>query len=131
MLHLLVYNVEVIDRVTLIERGQRHPKAAVFPCFLRPAEQILVPILFSSPPCSPHSPPLSALLLCWFTDVVGAEQRLEECKMPSVILATAGYDHTIRFWEAPTGTCYRTIQLTPDSVRRPLRCLSGATMFKW
>lgn len=35
--------------------------------------------------------------------------------MPSVILATAGYDHTIRFWEAPTGTCYRTIQLTPDS----------------
>jgi len=36
-------------------------------------------------------------------------------KMPSVILATAGYDHTIRFWEAPSGACYRTIQLTPDS----------------
>lgn len=31
--------------------------------------------------------------------------------MPNVILATAGYDHTIRFWEAPSGTCYRTIQL--------------------
>ena len=31
--------------------------------------------------------------------------------MPSVILATAGYDHTIRFWEAPSGSCYRTIQM--------------------
>jgi len=30
--------------------------------------------------------------------------------MPSVILATASYDHTIRFWEAPSGMCYRTIQ---------------------
>ena len=28
----------------------------------------------------------------------------------SVVLATAGYDHTIRFWEATTGQCYRTIQ---------------------
>ncbi len=53
--------------------------------------------------------------------------------MPSVILATGfpppqlhnlnahfftssgGYDHTIRFWEAPSGVCYRTIQ-HPDSV---------------
>jgi len=26
----------------------------------------------------------------------------------------AGYDHTIRFWEAPTGICYRTLQ-HPDS----------------
>ncbi|EFH38518.1 hypothetical protein ARALYDRAFT_920998 [Arabidopsis lyrata subsp. lyrata] len=34
---------------------------------------------------------------------------------PSVILATASYDHTIRFWEAETGRCYRTIQY-PDSV---------------
>lgn len=34
---------------------------------------------------------------------------------PSVILATAGYDHTIRFWEAKSGRCYRTIQY-PDSV---------------
>ena len=29
--------------------------------------------------------------------------------MPSVILATAGYDQTIRFWEASTGVCYRTL----------------------
>ncbi|XP_024014329.1 protein LST8 homolog [Eutrema salsugineum] len=28
---------------------------------------------------------------------------------PSVILATASYDRTIRFWEAQTGRCYRTI----------------------
>ena len=35
----------------------------------------------------------------------------------NVILATAGYDHTIRFWE-PSGMCYRSIQY-PDSVRQP------------
>lgn len=32
----------------------------------------------------------------------------------SVILATAGYDHKIRFWEAPSGICSRTIRY-PDS----------------
>eukprot|EP00884_Botryococcus_braunii_P022530 jgi/Botrbrau1/8961/Bobra.0148s0073.1 len=31
-----------------------------------------------------------------------------------VVLATAGYDHTIRFWEATSGICYRTLQY-PDS----------------
>mmetsp|Transcript_3055 Transcript_3055/g.3865 ORF Transcript_3055/g.3865 Transcript_3055/m.3865 type:complete len:315 (-) Transcript_3055:888-1832(-) len=31
-----------------------------------------------------------------------------------VILATAGYDHNINFWEASTGKCYRTVQY-PDS----------------
>ena len=35
----------------------------------------------------------------------------------SVILCTAGYDHTIRFWEAPTGMCHRTLQYA-DSVSR-------------
>lgn len=39
--------------------------------------------------------------------------------MPSVVLASAGYDHTIRFWEAPSGVCYRTVQY-PDS---QLNCL--------
>lgn len=33
---------------------------------------------------------------------------------PTVVLATAGYDHTIKFWEATTGVCYRTVQY-PDS----------------
>ena len=42
----------------------------------------------------------------------------------SVILATAGYDHKIRFWEAPSGICSRilkypdsqvnTLEITPD-----------------
>jgi len=41
--------------------------------------------------------------------------------MPSVILATAGYDHTIRFWEAPSGSCYRTIQTQADSQVNALR----------
>lgn len=31
-----------------------------------------------------------------------------------VILATAGYDHTIRFWQAHSGLCHRTVQ-HPDS----------------
>ena len=31
-----------------------------------------------------------------------------------VVLATAGFDHTIRFWEALSGICLRTIQY-PDS----------------
>src|SRR3989338_3708272 len=49
--------------------------------------------------------------------------------MPSkVILCTAGYDHCIKFWEAPTGVCYRTIpypdpcqvnklEITPDGAQ--------------
>ena len=32
-----------------------------------------------------------------------------------VILATAGYDHTIRFWQAYSGICHRTVQ-HPDSI---------------
>jgi hypothetical protein len=32
-----------------------------------------------------------------------------------VILATAGYDHAIRFWQAHSGICFRTVQ-HPDSV---------------
>lgn len=36
----------------------------------------------------------------------------------SVILASAGYDHTIRFWEALTGVCSRTIQHTDSQVNR-------------
>jgi G protein beta subunit-like protein len=37
---------------------------------------------------------------------------------PSVVLATAGYDHTIRFWEATTGRCYRTLQYTDSQVNK-------------
>lgn len=36
----------------------------------------------------------------------------------SVILASAGYDHTIRFWEALTGVCSRTITHTDAQVNR-------------
>ena len=27
-----------------------------------------------------------------------------------VLLATASYDHTIRFWQAHSGICHRTVQ---------------------
>ena len=36
----------------------------------------------------------------------------------SVILASAGYDHTIRFWDALTGVCSRTIQHPESQVNR-------------
>ncbi|KAJ1562325.1 TOR complex subunit lst8 [Nowakowskiella sp. JEL0078] len=35
-----------------------------------------------------------------------------------VVLATAGYDHTIRFWEALSGICIRTIQHPDSQVNR-------------
>lgn len=30
--------------------------------------------------------------------------------MPAVVLVTGGYDHTLRFWEASSGQCYRALQ---------------------
>jgi G protein beta subunit-like protein len=38
--------------------------------------------------------------------------------MSSVVLATAGYDHTIRFWEATSGICYRTLQYAESQVNK-------------
>lgn len=35
-----------------------------------------------------------------------------------VILATAGYDHTIKLWEATSGICYRTLQYTDSQVNK-------------
>ena len=34
-----------------------------------------------------------------------------------VILATAGYDHTIKLWEATSGICYRTLQYADSQAR--------------
>jgi G protein beta subunit-like protein len=36
----------------------------------------------------------------------------------SVVLATAGYDHKIRFWEAPSGVCSRIIKFSDSQVNR-------------
>ena len=36
----------------------------------------------------------------------------------SVVLATAGYDHKIRFWEAPSGKCTRIIKFSDSQVNR-------------
>lgn len=38
--------------------------------------------------------------------------------MSQVILATAGYDHNIRFWEATSGICYRTLQFAESQVNK-------------
>eukprot|EP00965_Chrysotila_dentata_P077348 2554026-Pleurochrysis_carterae.AAC.1 len=40
-----------------------------------------------------------------------------------VLLATGGYDHSIRFWEAPTGLCYKTLQ-HPDAQVNQLQITS-------
>ncbi|KAI9293997.1 WD repeat-containing protein wat1 [Neoconidiobolus thromboides FSU 785] len=45
----------------------------------------------------------------------------------SVILVTAGYDHTIRFWEALSGICSRTIQHTDSQVNK--LCISPDKRF--
>ena len=34
----------------------------------------------------------------------------------SVVLCTSGYDHTIRYWDASTGQCYRTLQYPGSQV---------------
>ena len=36
----------------------------------------------------------------------------------SVVLATGGYDHKIRFWEAPSGKCTRIIKFSDSQVNR-------------
>ena len=36
----------------------------------------------------------------------------------SVVLATAGYDHKICFWEAPSGRCNRVIKFSDSQVNR-------------
>ena len=36
----------------------------------------------------------------------------------SILIASAGYDHTIRFWEALSGICSRTIQHPDSQVNR-------------
>ena len=33
-----------------------------------------------------------------------------------MVLCTSGYDHTIRYWDASTGTCYRTLQYPGSQV---------------
>ncbi|KAK4535579.1 hypothetical protein CDCA_CDCA05G1604 [Cyanidium caldarium] len=35
-----------------------------------------------------------------------------------VLLATGGYDHTVRFWEAASGICYRTLQFAESHINR-------------
>ena len=38
--------------------------------------------------------------------------------MPSVILATAGYDHVVRFWDSISGSCFRTLAYPDKQVNR-------------
>lgn len=38
--------------------------------------------------------------------------------IPEVILVTSSYDHTIRYWEALSGICVRTLQHVDSQVNR-------------
>ena len=38
-------------------------------------------------------------------------------KMNEVILATAGYDHKIHFWEPPSGECRSTLSFNDSQAR--------------
>lgn len=49
---------------------------------------------------------------------IGRITRDNQLIMSSVVLATAGYDHTIRFWEATSGICYRTLQYADSQVNK-------------
>lgn len=37
-------------------------------------------------------------------------EQHSEATPPAVLLVTAGYDHTIRFWDVVTGVCTNTLQ---------------------
>lgn len=39
-------------------------------------------------------------------------------RTPSVVLATGGYDHTVRIWEATSGICYRSVQAGDSQVNK-------------
>ena len=60
---------------------------------------------------------------------------VEKGKPSPVILASAGYDHTIRFWDALSGQCYRMLQ-HPESqvnvlcITRDKRFLAAAGIFR-
>lgn len=51
-------------------------------------------------------------------DVQAAANSAAQQDALSVLLVTAGYDHTIRFWEAWSGICSRTIQHPDSQVNR-------------
>ncbi|WVQ82670.1 hypothetical protein IAT38_004802 [Cryptococcus sp. DSM 104549] len=57
-------------------------------------------------PTAPPAPPSQG----YNSDAAAQAQAAEM----SVVLCTAGYDHSIRFWEAWSGICYRSITLSPQ-----------------
>ncbi|EKG21902.1 hypothetical protein MPH_00822 [Macrophomina phaseolina MS6] len=83
-------------------------------------------------PCHQNPPNILTPRAC-----VVCPRRCYRCRCPSasgycahamsVILCTAGYDHTIRFWEALSGICSRTIPHPDSQVNR--LCISPDKRF--
>ncbi|PKI84868.1 TOR complex subunit lst8 [Malassezia vespertilionis] len=69
---------------------------------------------------APARVPVSAANAAPFLDSPGAASSAAEIDKDalSVILVTAGYDHTIRFWEAWSGVCSHTVQFPDSQVNR-------------
>ncbi|KIS69081.1 TOR complex subunit LST8 [Mycosarcoma maydis] len=72
-------------------------------------------------PTQTRSPPTSAAEVHQqhqAAQAAAATQQSPQQDALSVLLVTAGYDHTIRFWEAWSGICSRTIQHPDSQVNR-------------
>lgn len=62
------------------------------------------------------SPPLSSLPQSPLIAIITGDHGPPRQKNMSVILATAGHDDKIRFWEAPSGICSRILRYTDSQV---------------
>ena len=49
-------------------------------------------------------------------DSHGASTTAGGATNQSVILATAGYDHVIKFWDPSTGNCYRDVKFSDSQI---------------
>lgn len=71
------------------------------------------------PARSPARVPASAATASAFLETpAAAKSQAVDADALSVVLITAGYDHTIRFWEAWSGVCSHTIAYPDMQVNR-------------
>ena len=55
--------------------------------------------------------------------MVLSQQNLVKMDAGSIVFATGGYDHSIKFWSPHDGVCYRTAQ-HPESVRTLIKLIT-------
>lgn len=47
-----------------------------------------------------------------------------------VLLITAGYDHTIRFWNVTTAQCWRTLQHSESQVKKKTKTKTNKGLYR-